>query len=150
MLSAYTSICLFIVYRGLNVSAYSSSPPFNQIWKIHVRQGTDMYVLLIAGISSFINDIDSGSAALSPSKTLLAVTNLQDGIDFYSLRKKAYVTTTKYQIEARLVLKIVGIDFLDDDTVIAGHSAGHIILTSPGRLSDPDQVLITEEPGSQF
>ena len=101
-------------------------------------------------MSLFINDIDSGSAALSPSKTLLAVTNLQDGIDFYSLRKKAYLTTTKYQIEARLVLKIVGIDFLDDDTVIAGHSAGHIVLTSPGRLSDPDQVLITEEPGSQF
>ena len=101
-------------------------------------------------MSLFIDDINSGSAALSPSRTLLAVTNLQDGIDFYSLRKKAYVTTTKYQIEARIVLKIVGIDFLDDNTVIAGHSAGHIILTSPGRLSDPDQVLITEELGGQF
>ena len=46
MLSACTSVCLFIVHRGLNLSAYSSSPPFNQIWKIHVRQGTDMHVLL--------------------------------------------------------------------------------------------------------
>ncbi|KIK03086.1 hypothetical protein K443DRAFT_5669 [Laccaria amethystina LaAM-08-1] len=122
---------LVVFYGNKGIIAYSSSPPFNEIWKIHVRRGTDI-----------------GSAALSPSKTLLAATNLQDGIDFYSLRKKAYVTTTKYQIEARLVLKIVGIEFLDDNTVIAGHSAGHIILTSPGRLRDPDQVLITEELGS--
>ena len=45
-LPAYTFIRLFIIHRGLNVSAYSSSPPFNQMWKIPVRQGTDMYVSL--------------------------------------------------------------------------------------------------------
>lgn len=69
----------------------------------------------------------SGGCALSPGKDYLAVTNLTDGIDIYDVHTGELVSAIEYPLGERYV---VGVAFLNDDTVVAGHSRGMMVIAT--------------------
>lgn len=69
----------------------------------------------------------SGGCALSPARDYLAITNLIDGIDIYDLHTGELVSTIEYPLGERYV---VGVAFLNDDTVVAGHSRGTMVIAT--------------------
>ncbi|PPQ71545.1 hypothetical protein CVT26_010405 [Gymnopilus dilepis] len=85
------------------------------------------------------------SSAISPSGERLAVFNLSDGTDWYSLSYKKYLSTTRYSLgntetESNLVVDIA---FVDEDTVAVGHMDGAVYLVSFGHTSVDSSMVIT-------
>ena len=83
-----------------------------------------------------IDGTPSGASALSPSKKLLVVTNLADGVDWYGVEERAYLRSTIYDLKEKF---IVGLGFLSEKAIIVGHSRGELIIAS----------TITEREGPQ-
>lgn len=76
--------------------------------------------------------ISRGRIALSPLQDLLAATNLIDGIDWYSIKTQKYIGSTHYDIKGKDgSVRVVGIDFVDNVTVVAGHPDGGVVLARP-------------------
>jgi len=91
-----------------------------------------------------------GSAAVSPSGERVAVANLRNGIDWYSVSHKSYAMTTKFKNTTnRGGNYVVGIVFIDEDTVAVGHIDGKVIFASCGipfmtghlRVAEPNQGM---------
>lgn len=122
---------LLISYFGpLGIHAHRSSHPYERLWTIKPRQ--DRW---IAG------------AALSPSGSILAATNMDDGIDWYSITRREYVSTTYYDVQgASRSRRLVGITFLDEVTVLAGHVNGHIVLATTTMTSGPRLFTLRRKP----
>lgn len=80
-----------------------------------------------------------GGTSLSPSGERLAVLNLKDGIDWYSTSHQRYMMTTRYSsyLPAFETNRVVGVEFLDEDTVVAGHPNGYLIFASFGMSTSP-------------
>lgn len=55
------------------------------------------------------------------------MTNLIDGIDIYDVHTGELVSNIEYPLGERYV---VGVAFLNDDTVVAGHSRGAMVIAS--------------------
>lgn len=70
---------------------------------------------------------DSGGTALSPSGRILAVMNLSDGIDWYSVENGTYIRSTTYVITEFFP---VNVKFLGEEVVVAGNSQGGIVFAS--------------------
>jgi hypothetical protein len=78
----------------------------------------------------------SGESDISPQKTILesrilALTNLTDGIDWYNMKSRNYVTTT-YQDLTQDFNVPVPIVFLDKDTVVVGSGTGRVGIYNMG------------------
>ncbi|TFK68615.1 hypothetical protein BDN72DRAFT_897953 [Pluteus cervinus] len=141
----------------LLVTAYSTSPKpatTSPIWGIDVNPGrsekvpTYMRVPLIASLDIFLQPYRSGSSALSPDGRLLAVTNVRDGIDWYSIVDRRYLGTTPCDLgKMDPVHYVVGVSFLDNDTVVAGHGKALLAIISPKRPTT-DFIEFKEEKSS--
>jgi len=64
---------------------------------------------------------------LSPSRKLLAITNLIDGVDWYSMKDKHFLSTTGYELGSNYMVDIA---FLDETTVVAGSGQGQLIIAN--------------------
>lgn len=80
--------------------------------------------------------------------------NLRDGIDFYSISRQEYRSTTHYTLCSQEPPRnlVVDIMFVDDDTVLFGHADGRIGFATfgdhradtffdIGRRQDPGKTL---------
>lgn len=88
-----------------------------------------------------IDSNPSGGSALSPSGKLLAVANLQDGIDYYSIEERRYLSTTSFDLGTA---HVVDIEFLDEHTVVTGHSRSSVIIAFLGLASGPQEVSVRQ------
>lgn len=83
----------------------------------------------------------SGSSALSPSGTLLAIANLGSGIDWLSIPERRFLSTTRYDLTDRTSITgevyIVSIRFLDERTVIVGDNRSQLIIATLGMATNP-------------
>lgn len=75
-----------------------------------------------------------GSSAVSPSGDRLAIMNLIDGIDFYSISHRCFSSTTRYTMSRRNPGRnyLVDMIFVDDETVAFGHSDGYVAFATYG------------------
>lgn len=74
--------------------------------------------------SAVTNICDSGATSLSPSGTLLVVTNLHDGIDWYNLTLQRWVGTSILNLGTKQ--QIVEPVFIAEDTVASAHGNGRM------------------------
>lgn len=89
----------------------------------------------------------SAGAALSPSGSILAATNMDDGIDWYSITRREYVSTTYYDVQGgSRSRRLVGITFLDEVTVLAGHVDGQIVLATATMTNGPRLFTLRRKP----
>lgn len=86
--------------------------------------------------------LDSGSSSLSASGKVLAVTNLLDGIDWYSIPEREYRSTTTYEMGS--TGHVVGLDFVDEKTVVAGHVDGHLIFADSRTSNNPSELTFPQ------
>ncbi|KAF8069285.1 WD40-repeat-containing domain protein [Lyophyllum atratum] len=68
-----------------------------------------------------------GASAISPSGTMLAVSNYRDGVDFYSLQKQRWYATTKFDVKENYVASL---QFIGSDSVAVGHSRGDLVFAT--------------------
>jgi hypothetical protein len=94
-----------------------------------------------------IDDTPSGASALSPSKKLLAVTNLADGVDWYGVEERAFLRSTIYSSKEKF---IVGLGFLSKNAIIVGHSRGDLIIASTVMERDPQHFQFLPGRGSKY
>jgi hypothetical protein len=91
--------------------------------------------------------VSSAGAALSPSGLILAATNMYDGIDWYSITRREYVSTTYYDVQGdSRSRRLVGITFLDEVTVLAGHVDGQIVLATATMTNGPRLFTLRRKP----
>lgn len=78
----------------------------------------------------------------------MAVANLSDGVDWYSTSHQKYAMTTQFAVtDSQGRNPIVGIVFVDDDTVAVGHANGIVVFASYGFLRGGEGLLCAS-PGS--
>jgi len=77
-----------------------------------------------------------GSSALSPSGDTLVISNLVDGIDWYSVKEKRFLDTTPYESDG-VNTYLVEVTFLDEMTVLAGSNQSRLIITSRNLANSP-------------
>ena len=76
-------------------------------------------------------------AALSPSKQLLAVTNLLDGINWYNVELHAFVRSMRYSMKEGYNVSIV---FLGENSVVVGHSHGNLVIATRDMARNPEML----------
>lgn len=64
---------------------------------------------------------------MSPSRKLLAITNLIDGVDWYSVEDQDFRCTTEYELGNNYMIDVA---FLDETTVITGSGHGRLIIAN--------------------
>ncbi|KAF5371379.1 hypothetical protein D9615_009682 [Tricholomella constricta] len=111
---------LVVCFMDGYIALYHAMPPYEKIRDFKMRRGA--WVI--------------GSSALSPSKTLLAVTNFHDGIDWYSVQKYKWIATTKFDTKEHYS---VGIQFIDDESVVVGRSRGGLVLANVMCTKNPER-----------
>jgi hypothetical protein len=80
----------------------------------------------------------SGGICLSPSLDHMAVTNLTSGIDFYDMLDGKFVTTTPFNPLAPTGCnRLVGIVYVNEDIVVAGHTNGDVVGVLTNDLEAP-------------
>jgi len=77
-----------------------------------------------------------GSSALSPSGNTLVITNLVDGIDWYSVEERQFLDTTPYESDG-VNTYILEVTFLDEMTVVVGSDQSRLIITSRNLANRP-------------
>ena len=110
-----------------NTCSFSTPLEHSATWRspIHVSQVRALIRFLLTSISR-------GRIAISPLQHLLAATNFIDGIDWYSLRTQTYIGSTHYSVKGKDgSVRAIGLDFVDNDTVVAGHADGGVVLARP-------------------
>lgn len=88
-----------------------------------------------------IDGLSSAASALSPSGRLLAIANLNDGIDWYSIKERIYLSSTQYEGFDEDAY-VPGIDFIDERTVVVGACGGQIKFASHGRGMNPPSFTL--------
>ncbi|KAF8059602.1 WD40-repeat-containing domain protein [Lyophyllum atratum] len=78
-----------------------------------------------------------GASAISPSGTMLAVSNYRDGVDFYSLQKRRWYATTKFDVKESYVASL---QFIGSDSVAVGHSRGDVVFATTLMKENPIRV----------
>jgi hypothetical protein len=96
-------------------------------------------------VLNFVCFLNSGGSALSPSGKLLAVTNLVDGVDWYSVEEKRFLSTTPYKLGRSNY--VVDLAFLDENTAITG-GQGQLIIVRHKTVAEP-HVLKIENAGCE-
>ena len=79
---------------------------------------------------------------MSPSGKLLAVTNLIDGVDWYSVQDKCFLSTTGYELGRNYMVDVA---FLDETTVIMGN--GHAQPIIANHMEKHIQILEIQKAG---
>lgn len=87
-------------------------------------QNDMVYSQVLYVITAVTNICDSGATSLSPSGTLLVVTNLHDGIDWYNLTLQRWVGTSVLNLGTKQ--QIVEPVFIAEDTVASAHGNGRM------------------------
>jgi len=98
---------------------------------------------LIVSWNSF-HDFSRASSALSPSKQLLAVTNLLDGIDWYDIELRAFVRSTRYSVKEGYNVSIA---FLGENSVVVGHSHGNLVIATGDMARNPEMLKFIPSHG---
>ncbi|KAJ3507001.1 hypothetical protein NLJ89_g6546 [Agrocybe chaxingu] len=73
-----------------------------------------------------------GSSAMSPSGERIATWNLQNGVDWFSTSHKTFNMPTTFRLDSQSKTYIVGIAFIDEDTVVLGHATGRLYFATVG------------------
>ena len=94
-----------------------------------------------------VNNILRGMSVLSPSKKLVAVTNLADGIDWYGIEEHAFLHTMIYGAKEKF---IVGLCFLFKSAIIVRHSHGELIITSTVMEINSQHFHFLPDSGSKY
>ena len=94
-----------------------------------------------------VNNIPRGMSALFPSKKLVAVTNLADGIDWYDIEERAFLCSMIYGVKEKF---IVGLCFLSESAIIVWHSHGELIITSTVMERNPQHFHFLPGSGSKY
>lgn len=97
---------------------------------------------------AWIDGFNSGALALSPSRQLLAIANMDDGVDWYSIKDREYLSSTTYEKPGDYKY-IAGIDFIDERTVVAGNSGGQLMFATHGRATAPPRVILNKKLGAE-
>ena len=101
-----------------------------------------MWVLVeYDGCCTPIDNLGSGASALSPSGRLLAIANLSNGIDWYSIKERIYLSSTTYEAFDEHAY-VPGLDFIDERTVVVGACGGQIKFATHGRGMDPPGFIL--------
>jgi len=93
-----------------------------------------------------IYDTPSGVSALFSCKKLLAITNLVDRVNWYSVDECAFLHSMIYGSKERF---IVGLDFLSENAIIVSHSQGELIIASTVMKRDPEYFQFLPGRGSK-
>ncbi|KAF8069288.1 hypothetical protein FPV67DRAFT_1449065 [Lyophyllum atratum] len=103
-------VCGYSPEMGIGV--FSTSPPHVLLHRFQMRnEGHVMFV--------------RGASALSPSETMLAVTNLSDdGVDFYSLETWSHYGAVAFDRDISKTHMKNCIQFMDKEHVVVGHQRG--------------------------
>jgi hypothetical protein len=72
---------------------------------------------------------------------------MEDGVDWYCTKSRRYLSSTRYgkRTDYRYV---VGINFIDERTVVVGHSEGQLIFATLGMAEDPAIYLLNKRGAS--
>lgn len=107
---------------------FNSSGTFSRVEITHTCKSSESTHRIFIDLAQ----ISRGRIALSPQQDMLATTNLIDGIDWYSIESQRHIGSTRYDIKAKDgSVRVVGIDFVDNNTVVAGHPDGGVVLARP-------------------
>lgn len=107
----------------MQISAFSTEDEGHELWRIPLRAKTTWYILKYC-ILLQLTFCDSGATGLSPSGTLLVVTNLHDGMDWYNLTLQRWVGTSILDLGSKQ--HIVEPVFIAEDTVASAHANGRM------------------------
>lgn len=91
---------------------------------------------------------NSAASALSPSGHLLAVVDLNDGIGWYCMKERIFLSSTTYESPANYTY-VAGIDFVDERTVVVGNSGGRLIFAAHGRGANPPYLTLNQQKGAE-
>ena len=91
----------------------------------YLCEGIQCELICITSLARYPDTWRIGFSAVSPSGKRIATMNLKDGVDFYSMSHKKFITSTKLPTFAPQGIA-TQITFVDDDTVAIGHSGGMI------------------------
>ena len=94
-----------------------------------------------------VNNILRGMSVLSPSKKLVAVTNLADSVNWYGVEEHAFLHSTIYGMKEKFV---VGLCFLSESAIIVGHSHRELIITSTIMEINPQHFPFLPGSGSKY
>lgn len=87
--------------------------------------------------------ITRGGIAISPSSRLLAVWDMEIGIEWYSLADRKHLSTTTYQSLGRTgQRRVVRLVFVGEKTIAMGHVDGQVVIASWCCKRDPPQFSI--------
>jgi len=90
------------------------------------------------------HDFFRASTALSPSKQLLAVTNLLDGIDWYNVELRAFVRSMRYSVKEGYNVSIA---FLEENSVVVGYSHGNLVIATGDMARNPEMLKFIPSHG---
>lgn len=80
----------------------------------------------------------SGRSALSPDGDLIAVTNLYDGVDWYTVKTRQCVHSSIDRVETNVPMPVIFID--RGSAILVGGSCGHAMICNT-EGSDPISLL---------
>ncbi|TFK63481.1 hypothetical protein BDN72DRAFT_963876 [Pluteus cervinus] len=81
-----------------------------------------------------------GTSAISPDGQLIAIANTYDGVDWYSLRRKRYMSTTL----CATTQSWQGIAFTGNATVLVGSQDGLVFMADFGMRENPYEIRIAQ------
>jgi len=90
------------------------------------------------------HDFFRASTALSPSKQLLAVTNLLDRINWYDIELCAFMRSTRYSMKEGYNVSIA---FLGENSVVVGHSHGNLVIATRDMARNPEMLKFISSHG---
>lgn len=76
---------------------------------------------------------------MSPSRRIVAVVNMLDGIDIYNIAGARLIKTIAYDLAE---LYMMDIRFLDEERLVSGYSRGTLVITSCSRATLIDPIMI--------
>ncbi|EDR01765.1 uncharacterized protein LACBIDRAFT_333026 [Laccaria bicolor S238N-H82] len=121
VLIAYFSTLGFFAYRGFH--------PYDKLFEIEAKNWM--------------------CCSLSLSKLTLAVTNLTDGIDYYSITQQHYAHSIGYDAtKGSTTIRYTEIVFLDNMTVAAAHVSGSLVVASWDPTLKPSINVLHKNDGT--
>lgn len=81
----------------------------------------------------------SGGSAVSPSRRIVAVINMLDGIDVYDIARARLVKTIEYDLAE---LYMMDICFLNEDRLVSGYSRGTLVIVDCSRSTSMIPIMI--------
>lgn len=71
---------------------------------------------------------------------------MTDGIDWYDVKTRTLLGSTKYRVGEK---RIVDVEFVGEDSVVAGHSEGFLVLASSRMAKNPEIYKFLKKAGRE-